>query len=169
MSMNRRQILKTGGALVAASALPNLASAQATFAPAPGAWRNFQTVTRLDIAKPSGEVQAWIPLPAFSAEDWFKPAGSTWTTNAKTAEIKRDAKYGAEMLHVVWAADEKAPVVEVTSKFATRDRSIDLSRPGSAPALSAEDRKLYTSATDLIPVDGVVKETSDRITAGAPS
>ncbi|MET0653439.1 MAG: twin-arginine translocation signal domain-containing protein [Hyphomicrobiaceae bacterium] len=91
MSMNRRQVLKAGGALAAATALPNVATAQAAFAPTPGAWRNFQTVTRLEIAKPAGEVQAWIPLPAFSAEDWFKPAGSTWTTNAKTAEITRDA------------------------------------------------------------------------------
>ena len=169
MTMNRREVLKAGGAIAAATALPNVASAQATFAPTPGAWRNFQTVTRLEIAKPAGEVQAWIPLPAFSAADWFKPAGSTWTTNAKTAEIKRDAKYGAEMLHVVWAADEKAPVVEVTSKFATRDRAVDLSKPGNAPALSAAERKLYTSATDLIPVDGIVKETSDKITAGAAS
>jgi transglutaminase-like putative cysteine protease len=167
MTMNRRQVLQAGGALAAASALPNLASAQATFAPTPGAWRNFQTVTRLEIAKPAGEVQAWIPLPAFSADDWFKPAGSTWTTNAKTAGIKRDAKYNAEMLHVAWAADEKAPVVEVTSRFATRDRAIDLSKPGNAPALSAAEHKLYTSATDLIPVDGIVKETSDKITAGA--
>ena len=169
MSMNRRQVLKAGGALAAATALPDMASAQATFAPAPGAWRNFQTVTRLEIAKPAGQVQAWIPLPAFSAEDWFKPAGSTWTTNATTAEIKRDAKYNAEMLHVVWGADDKAPVVEVTSKFATRDRAVDLSKPGNAAALSAAEHKLYTSATDLIPVDGIVKETSDKITAGATS
>ena len=169
MSMNRRQVLKAGGALAAATALPDMASAQATFAPAPGAWRNFQTVTRLEIAKHVGQVQAWIPLPAFSAEDWFKPAGSTWTTNATTAEIKRDAKYNAEMLHVVWGADEKAPVVEVTSKFATRDRAVDLSKPGNVAALSAADHKLYTSATELIPVDGIVKETSDKITAGATS
>ena len=170
MSINRRQVLKAGGALAAAATtLPSMARAQATFAPTPGAWRNFQTVTRLEIAKPAGEVQAWIPLPAFSAEDWFKPAGSTWTTNAKTAEIKRDAKYNAEMLHVAWAADEKAPVVEVTSKFATRDRAVDLSKPGNVPALSADQHKLYTSATDLIPVDGIVKETSDKITAGATS
>ena len=71
------------------------------------------------------------------------------------------------MLHVVWAEGEKAPVVEVTSKFATRDRAVDLTKPGNAPALSRAERKLYTPATDLIPTDGIVKETSDKITAGA--
>ena len=141
--MNRREVLKAGGALAAASALPGAALAQSTFAPTPGAWRNFQTVTRLEIAKPGGAVQAWMPLPAFSAAEWFRPAGSTWTTNAGTAEIKRDAKYGAEFLHVAWADGETAPVVEVTSRFATRDRAVDLSKPGSAPAFGRGAQALH--------------------------
>jgi transglutaminase-like putative cysteine protease len=168
-TVSRRQILKAGGALAAASALPADAFAESTFAPTPGAWRRFQTVTRLDIAKPGGAAQAWVPLPAFSAPDWFHPGGSTWQTSSGTAEIKRDAKYGAEMLHLTWAAGDAAPAVEVTSRFATRDRAIDLSKPGSAPDLTVEERRLYTSPTDLIPVGGIVKETSDRIVAGATS
>jgi transglutaminase-like putative cysteine protease len=166
--MNRRDLLKTGSALAAASALPVSAFAQAnTFAPKPGAWRTFQTVTRLELSKTGGTAQAWVPVPAVNEADWFRPAGSTWTTNARVAELKRDAKYGAEFLHVVWADGEAAPVVEVTSKFATRDRAIDLNKPGSAPALSDADRKLFTEGTALIPVDGIVKETADKITAGA--
>jgi hypothetical protein len=143
--MNRREVLKSGGALAAACALPGAALAQGTFAPTPGAWRSFQTVTRLQIAKPAGAVQAWVPLPAFDAPDWFRPAGSTWTTSSGKAALARDGKYGAEFLHVVWAGGDAAPVVEVTSRFATRDRSIDLSKPGSVPALSAAERQLYTA------------------------
>jgi transglutaminase-like putative cysteine protease len=165
--MNRRDVLKAAGALAAATALPGSALAQSTFAPKPGAWRNYQIVTRLEIAKPDGVAQAWIPLPAFSEPEWFRPAGSTWTGNGRSAQIEKDAKYGAEFLHVVWADGEKAPVVEVTSKFATRDRAVDLAKAGNAPTLSAADRKLYTSATALIPVDGIVKETADNITNGA--
>ena len=145
MTMNRREVLRAGAAAAAATALPGAAFASG-FAPQPGAWRSFQTVTRLEIAKPGGPVQAWVPLPALNEPEWFRPAGSTWTTNAKSAEIKRDAKYGAEFLHVVWAEGEQAPVVEVTSKFSTRDRAIDLSKPGNAQPLSEADRKLYTSA-----------------------
>jgi transglutaminase-like putative cysteine protease len=168
MTMNRREVLRAGAAAAAATALPGAAFASG-FSPQPGAWRSFQTVTRLEIAKPGGPMQAWVPLPALNAPDWFRPAGSTWTTNAKSAEIKRDAKYGAEFLHVIWAEGEASPVVEVTSKFATRDRAIDLSKPQSAQALSESDRKLYTSGTELISVDGIVKQTSDKITAGAAS
>jgi transglutaminase-like putative cysteine protease len=171
MGINRRELLKTGGALAAASALPGAALAEGTtaFAPAPGAWRNFQTVARLEIANPGGAMQAWVPLPAFNAPEWFRPAGSSWTVSSGTASIKRDAKYGAEFLHVTWADGDAAPVVEVTSSFATRDRAIDLSKPGNPQALSAAEHLLHTSATDLIPVTGIVKETSDKIIAGAIS
>lgn len=168
MSMNRRDVLKAGtafSALVAFTGFP----ARADFAPRPGNWRNFGLLTRLEIAKPAGLTQAWVPLPAFSEPSWFKPAGSTWTTNAAKAEISKDPKYGAEMLHVVWAEGESAPFVEVKSTFATQDRAVDLSKPGGAETLSDADRKLNLSATELIPIDGIVKETSDKITAGAGS
>jgi transglutaminase-like putative cysteine protease len=168
MTISRREVLKAG-ATAAAATLPGAAFAQGTFAPTPGAWRTFQTVTRLEIGKPAGQVQAWVPLPAYSEPDWFRPAGSSWTTNAKVAEIRREVKYGAEFLHVAWSDDETTPVVEVTSRFSTRDRAIDLSKPGSAPDLVADQRARYTAATDLIPIDGLVKATSDKIVAGATS
>jgi len=169
MAINRREVLQAGAAFAALAACPSLAAGESVFAPRPGTWRSFSTVTRLEIVNPSGVVQAWVPLPSFHAEDWFRPEGSTWTTNAKTAEAKRDPRYGAEFLHVVWGEDEPFPVVEVTSRFSTQDRAIDLSRPAGAPALSDAERALYTSPTDLIPTDGIVKKTSDRITAGATS
>src|SRR5258707_14242137 len=114
MTMNRREVLRAGATVAAATALPGAAFAQGTFAPQPGAWRTFQTVTRLEIGKPVGQMHAWVPLPAFREPDWFHPAGSSWTTNGKIARIERDAKYGAEFLHVAWADDENAPVVEGT-------------------------------------------------------
>jgi transglutaminase-like putative cysteine protease len=169
MPMNRRQILTAGAALAAASAIPGMARAEGGFAPRAGDWRNFQAVTRLEIFGPSGLTQAWVPLPSFSAGDWFRPGTSTWTTNAKTAAIVRESKYGAQMLHAVWENGEGAPAVEITSAFATRDRYIDLSARGTPPALLEAERALYTAATDLIPVDGIVKQTADQITAGAHS
>ncbi len=168
MPINRRDAIKAGGAMAAALALPRAVFAQGgRFAPTPGGWRTFETVTRLQISKPEGRVQAWIPLPTLSESTWFRPQGNTWTTNAASAEIKRDPKYGAEFLHAVWADDEKAPLVEITGKFATRDRSVDLSKPGHVAPLSDAELKLYTEGTILIPIDGIVKETSDKITAGA--
>jgi transglutaminase-like putative cysteine protease len=166
MHVDRRDFLKSSAAFTVAAGLPQLAFAQGAFAPQPGVWRSFQVVTRLQIAKPEGKTQAWVPLPSVNEKEWFKSEEHQWTTNG-TAAIKRDSKYGAEMLHVEWADSEKAPVVEVTSKIAAQDRNVDLSKPGQSSAtLSATERKHNTEGSELIPVDGIVKQTSDKIVAG---
>jgi transglutaminase-like putative cysteine protease len=166
MHFDRRDILKAGVALTFAAEWPDRARASVNFDPTPGTWRDFQVVTRLEIAKPSGVSQAWIPLPSVNQKDWIKSNGSTWTTNGK-ATLARDPGYGAEMLHVAWGASEQAPVVEVSSKISTQDRAVDLIRPRKSPAeLSAAERKFNTMGIDLIPIDGIVKQTSDKIADG---
>src|SRR5262245_11469731 len=148
MSMHRREFLKAGVAASVVAALPGAAGAQALFAPQPGAWRNFQIVTRLDLARTPGKTQAWIPLPSVNEQDWLRSLDSQWTTNGK-ATLTRDPKYGAGLLHVEWSDGESAPVVQVTSRIATRDRAIDLSKPLQVAALTDAERKLYTEGSDL--------------------
>ena len=166
MSIDRRELLKAGIAVSAAMVLPNAGRAEAGFAPRPGAWRAFQVLTRLEIVKADGNSQAWIPVPAVNELNWFKSLGSTWTSNGR-AVLVRAPKYGAEMLHVEWADGENSPVVEVTSRIATRDRAIDLKKPGRPAPLSAAERDRNTRGTELIPIDGIVKQTSDQIVANA--
>jgi transglutaminase-like putative cysteine protease len=67
------------------------------------------------------------------------------------------------MLHVEWADGERTPVAQVVSRITTRDRAVDLSKRGSVASLSADERKLYTASTDLMPTDGIVKATADNI------
>lgn len=165
--INRRDLIRAGVTLPFSTALPRLGFAEEGFAPRPGAWRRFEVVTRLELAGTEGGAQAWIPLPGFVAEDWFRPGKSRWKTNAQKAAIERDARSGAQFLHVAWGKSDAAPEIEVTSQFATRDRAVDLSKKSAAAPLGAAEREFYTRATALIPIDGVVKETSDRITAGA--
>lgn len=166
MNFDRRRLLKTTAAASLAAGLPRWAVAAGGFDPQPGAWRTFEIVTRLEIAKPEGKTQAWIPVPAVNEAAWFKSLGSEWTTNG-TAALGREAKYGAEFVHAEWKDGEAAPVIQVVSKIATRDRATDLSKGGQAPALSDADRRHYTEGTELIPTDGIVKQTADKITAGA--
>jgi transglutaminase-like putative cysteine protease len=166
MSMDRRELLKAGVAMSAAVALPRDAQAEVRFDPRPGAWRGFQVMTRVEIAQADGKSQAWIPVPAVNEQEWFKSLGSEWTTNGRAALV-RDPKYGAEMLHVEWAESEKNPLVEVTSRIATRDRAIDFASPGQSVPLSPVERELNTQGTELIPVDGIVKQTSDKIVGDA--
>ncbi len=159
--MDRRLFLKSTSAAVAASALP-LSRAEA----APG-WRMFEVTTRVDLTLPEGRSQVWLPLPLDTDTDWQKNFGNSWRGNAARAEIARDGKYGVAMLHAEWPARETNPMIEVTSRFATRDRAVDVTRPGSGRTLAASDRAFYTAGSELIPTDGIVRKTAASITKGA--
>jgi transglutaminase-like putative cysteine protease len=161
--MNRRDLLKAG---LAASTLgpivglvPRLASAAVDFSPIPRGWRTFALTIRIE---PTFATKAWIPLPTFAEADWQRPGKTSWTGNASVAERVRDPQYGMEMLRVEWAADLQNPLIEVTTEVQTQDRSVHPGQ-GSAPALSDAERKLNLMATDLLPVDGLVKETAEGI------
>jgi transglutaminase-like putative cysteine protease len=108
-----------------------------------------------------------VPLPAVAEPDWTQPLGNEWTSNAKSALLEREPKYGAQMLHVEWADGEPAPVAQVVSRIATRDRAVDLSKAGTVPPLSEAERKVDTASTDLMPTDGIVKSTADSIVGWA--
>src|SRR5438067_1165307 len=97
----------------------------------------------------------------------MQPLGNDWKTNANSAAIERDLRYGAQMLHLEWAEGERAATAELVSRIATRDRAVDLSKRRAAPRLSDPERRLYTAATDLIPTGGMVKAAADRIVGWA--
>ena len=86
----------------------------------------------MEIGKAERKTQAWIPVPAVNEPEWFRSLGSQWTTNG-SASLAHDALSGAEMLHVEWPDGERNPVLEVTSRIATRDRATDFAKPGCRP------------------------------------
>lgn len=165
MRFTRREALLGGAASVAATSLPFAAGA-AIFDPKPGAWRSFEVTTRVEILKPEGAVRAWVPLPSFDDAAWMRPGDSSWSGNAGKAARQADPVYGAAMVMAEWAAGTAAPKLEVVSRISTRDRAVDLGKPGQVAPLPAAERALYTKATDLLPTDGIVKATADKITAG---
>jgi transglutaminase-like putative cysteine protease len=169
MELDRRNLLRAGAAVSALSLLPGGALADALFAPRPGAWRKFEIVTRMNIQKPSGVTQAWIPVPSADETEWLRSEPSVWATNAAKAVLASEPKYGADMVHAVWNEGEPSPSIEVVSRVTARDRNIDFSKPRSVTPLSPQERALYTEGTTLIPVDGLVKSTSDIIVAGRHS
>jgi transglutaminase-like putative cysteine protease len=159
--MDRRHFLRVSSAAGAVAALPWRAAL------ADDGWRVYETVTRVEVIEPRGVSRAWIPLPFTDQTDWFRDVGSQWQGNGRSRMV-RDARYGASMVAAEWDAGTAAPVVEVTSRFMTRERRVDLSRPGApGPRLSAAERAFYTAPTDLIPTDGIVRETALEVTKGA--
>lgn len=172
MSVTRRDFVKKTAALAAMPTLLGRAVAYASpapvmFAPKPGAWRHFEVKTLVEIAEPDGPTQAWIPVPSFTGDGWMLPGETTWQSGSGTVEHVRDVRSGAEMLRVGWASGDTAPMIEVVSRFSGRDRAVDFDKAGNAASLSPEMRARYTSPTELLPLDGIVRKAALGITDGA--
>jgi transglutaminase-like putative cysteine protease len=160
--MKRREFMLSTAAVSALAALPwrNALAAEG--------WRTFEITTHVEVINPSGVSRTWVPLPLVLETDWQRTISNSWSGNASQAAIQSDGKYGAAMLSAEWGASVHDPVIEVTSRVMLRDRAVDLSRPGRSGArLNAAEHAFYTAPTDLIPTDGIVRETAHEATKGA--
>ena len=175
--MDRRTFIKTATLSAAVLSAPRFAfaaesganptAAAGGFNPSPAnGWRVFEVTSRLELSAASGAPRAWLPLPAVEDAAWIRPMGNLWQGNAAAVQQVRDPTYGAQMLVAQWDAGEPAPLLEVVSRFAARDRAIDFSLPGKAAPLDSATRLLYTRATELLPTDGIVRKTALEITKG---
>jgi transglutaminase-like putative cysteine protease len=161
--MDRRAFLKASAAAATAASLPARSQAATT-----GDWRTYEVTTKVMILKPHGASRAWVPLPMLDDTAWHRALGNSWSGNAATVKVHSDGKYGAPILAAQWRDGESAPVLEVTSRFMTRDRAVELARPNSAIGrLPAAEAAFYTEPTELIPTDGIVRETALDIVKGA--
>ena len=119
--MNRRDFLKHGlsvSAGVALSGLPRLSP----FARANDAkWRTFEVTSRIEIDDPVGASRAWVPVPLTNNTDYFKREPDSWNGNFKTVRAGAVlTNIGTGLVFAEWAPGEKAPTLEVKSRFMTR-------------------------------------------------
>ena len=167
----RRQLLRAAAASAFAS-LPPYTFAQSAdtperqFAPQTGAWRTFEVTTRVEIAAPRGLTRVWVPVPSVNT-DWQKSMESAIQSNG-SARMLADGREGARMVYAEFDAAQTQPFVEVSCRIQTQNRLQDWKQK-STPAESAASLAPWTRATDLIPVDGIVRSTASEATKGARS
>jgi transglutaminase-like putative cysteine protease len=169
MTTVRRTFLKNTATLAVASILPTINFAQGTpaqrqFNPQPGQWRSFEVTTRVDILQPEGITRVWLPVPSVDA-DWQHSLDNAFSTNG-SARMSSDAHYGAKMLYVEFAAGEKQPFVEITSRIQTQNRAVNWATKQAVHA-DAASLKAWTRPTALLPTDGIVRDTALKATQGA--
>jgi len=165
--MKRREFIQAGAAATLLASLPRASMAQQSpFDPQPGPWRRFEVTTSVQVI-PGGASRAWVPVPAVES-DYQKVASNVWSSNG-SVRLERDGKYGAALVAAEWPASESAPDLTVISTIATRNRKIDFSRPDAALRLDASSAKFFTAATELIPTDGIVRDTARDIVKGKKS
>jgi len=165
--MDRRTFLKTGSVSLAAAGLMRPWTAIAAEPSGETTWRTFEVTSRVEIIKPSGVSRAWLPMPLMPDTDYQKSLGQSWTGNAAVMRVYRDEKYGSGIFYAEWPAGESAPAVEVITRFATRDRAVNLGMPGNpAPEDKAVLQK-YLAGTKFITTDGIVRKQAVEVTKGA--
>jgi len=166
--MDRRSFLKSGltvSAGVAFGGIPKLAALAR--ADDPTKWRTFEVITKVEVTDPVGAVRAWLPVPLRTPTDYFKRDEDSWGGNFKAARAIQYDRYGTGIVFAEWAAGEKAPVLELKSRFATRDRQIDLTnKTAGANGESKTVLDYFRKGSKLIKTDGIVASTSKSITAG---
>jgi len=182
--MDRRSFLQGSASALLASSVPRFATAATSgenpqtvspsrFEPEPRDWRVFEVVTRIELSEAKRKSRVWLPLPSVHEDTWMRPMGNRWSGNAASMQAVTEARYGTQMLFAEWTDKQSAseldvPVLEVRSRFATRDRNTDWEARGEH-RLSETERRLYTEATALVPTDGIVLRTANAAIGDARS
>ncbi|HTP51856.1 MAG TPA: transglutaminase domain-containing protein [Anaeromyxobacteraceae bacterium] len=176
--MDRRHFLLLSGGAAAAlarpvSGSPSGAESTATLLPSPAgapplAWKCYETTIRVEVSKPAGLTRIWLPTPLTADTPYQRCMGNSWRADRGRTAQWIDPTYGAG---VVWAQfpEGTPPVLELTSRFATRDVAVDLAKPGVSVTENPSILAQYTAPTELLPTDGVVRATSEAIVKGATS
>jgi transglutaminase-like putative cysteine protease len=168
MTTARRSLLKGGAAMGALIAAPSwlhaqTAAAERRFAPAVGAWRTFDVTTRVEIAEPQGATRVWLPVPSVDSA-WQRSLDTRISSNGN-ARMGSDLVEGARFVSAEFAAGVR-PVIEVTSRVQTQNRATELQARNAAPE-SSDTLRHYTRATQMLPIDGIVRTTALEAIQGA--
>ncbi len=166
LTVSRRRVLHAGAAALTTAALPFRADAQERrFEPEVGAWRSFELTTTVAVAEAKGGTRLWLPVPDV-VSDYQRPLDNAWSGNAAQVRLVSDPLRGVRMLYAEFSPETAAPALTLTSRFQTRNRAVDW----SSRAEVAEDPALLRAnlaPTELLPVDGIVRQTAAEATRGA--
>jgi transglutaminase-like putative cysteine protease len=154
--MNRREFL--GAITVAPIAVRGVSAA---------ASRTFEITTRIELDESHDAGIAWIPLPLTRNAPYQTDRGHTIGGNADTARVAALAGTDGAVVVAEWGHMMPPPTVTVTSRVETTNYRVALDKPTGAKRTT--DLAAYLKATKLIPLDGIVKQTSDEITKGKSS
>lgn len=161
--IDRREFLRAAGLSLAAT---QLGIARTAAAADKSGWQQFEITTQIEVLKPSGATRVWIPLPSPVATEFQRPLGNQVTCPAGTAHAIVDRTRGLALVSCE-VASGRTPVLTVVSRAATRNRSVDLTRPGSARRAHIDSLKPWLQPSDSIPTDDIVRKKALEITRDA--
>jgi transglutaminase-like putative cysteine protease len=151
--VNRREFL---GAMAAAPiAVRGMGNGRAS--------RTFEITTRIELDESHDAGVAWIPLALGRPAPYQIDRGHVVTGNADKTRVETLSGSSTRVLVAEWGHMMPPPQVAVTMTVETSDYAVALKPNG---AKRTADLATYLKPTRLIPLDGIVKQTSDAITKG---
>jgi transglutaminase-like putative cysteine protease len=163
--MNRRDFLRSAGAVSACMALPKAERLLAEDASS-GNWRTFEVTTRVEILKPSGATRAWLPAALLSETPFQKTLSNQFSASGGTAKMVEGKADGLGIITAEFPAGVK-PILTLTSRVATKNYTVNLAVPGKTPEMDRATSEYFCRPTKLLPTDGIVKATAAEITSGS--
>ena len=156
--MKRRDFLRLAAMAPLFTAAPRVLAMSGTGA---ADWRTFELSYEVDLSDLKGAGRLWLPLPQ-SAVDYQKVLSVGWQGEADAA-LQWDDTYQAPIFTASWDANDSKRALAVTTRVATRNRSMDAA---TRHQRDMDEAALYLKPTEHIPVDGIVAETANRIVKG---
>lgn len=162
--MHRRDFLARAGAAAVGLTLPKAAPLLGDES-APTTWRTFEITTRVEVLKSAGTTRVWLPAALLNETPFQKTQANTFQAAGGTAKLIESKADSLGIICAEFPAGAKA-VVSATSRIATRNYSVDLSRPAAASKENPAGLQHFLRPTNLLPTDGIVKSTAEEITSG---
>ena len=126
--------------------------------------RTFEVTTKIELEESHEAGVAWLPLPLTRTSPFQIDRGHTVGGNADDTRVARLPGSDAAVLVANWGHMMPPPTVTVTMRVETMNYSVSVKAPNGARRTAA--LATYLQPTRLIPIDGIVKQTSDAITKG---
>jgi transglutaminase-like putative cysteine protease len=163
--MNRRDFLRANGSICAgwtfSRAVPALADSLSA-----AKWRTFEVVTSVELLKPDGASHIWLPAPLIHNTPYQNTISTRFSAKDGTAALTNDKQTALGIVSAKYAANAK-PALTLTNRVALKNYAVDLSSRATARPASKNELDYFLRPSQYVPIDGIVKQTALKATAGA--
>ena len=163
--MNRRDFLRANSSICAGWALSRAVPALAN-TPSAGEWRTFEVVTKVELLKPDGISHIWLPAALIRNTPYQKTISTRFTAEGGKAALSKDKQSALGIVSATYAANAR-PALNLASRVALRNYTVDLSSPATARPASRAELDYFLQPSRYVPTDGIVKQTALKATLRA--
>ncbi|MBA2484105.1 MAG: transglutaminase family protein [Nitrosomonas sp.] len=164
--MNRRDFIKFIGA---SSLMFPMTQSIASLRLELPEWKSYRLTYQIDLPADAKNARLWLPLPDTNDTQFQFTQGSLWNGNATKAEFGTISGTNFPLFTAEWQ-DSGPKNVTVSSIVKTADRFVNLSNHiTSSKTIIPPYVNHFLKPTKLIPTNGIVLETANKITSNTNS